>query len=87
MLYLIYTDVPMTKRKRMHHVTDDKGHLQWSGNRVIEALDWCFDQGVQTVEIVGPANGYEHRFTVNITNYRSKQIEQKNIEHDRSTAW
>lgn len=86
-MLLIYPDVPMTKRKRMHHVTDDQAQLLWSGNRLIEALEYCWDQGHETVEIVSPARGMEHRFLIRVQNYRSKNLEQKDIEPDRSTAW
>lgn len=43
-MYTVHTDVKMTRRKTMCHITDDAGEVVWSGGRVFDA----FEQMIET---------------------------------------
>lgn len=52
-MYTIYTDIQQTRRKRFHHVVDERGTILWSGQTVEGALEWIIDQGFDVFRIEG----------------------------------
>jgi hypothetical protein len=38
-MYTVHTDVKMTRRKTMCHITDDAGEAVWSGGSVFDAFE------------------------------------------------
>lgn len=63
----VYVDVYMTRRKTMHHVMDAHDTLAFSSRRLIECLNYCWDQGEDRVLIHQDDAGASEGFQATIT--------------------
>ena len=52
-MHVLRTEVQMARRKFMHFVFDDHDTLLFSCQRVEDALNWLYDQGITTCRIEG----------------------------------
>lgn len=50
-MWTIYTDCPITRRYRMHHVFDETNTLRWSGPLVGNAVHYCLDHGQEKARL------------------------------------
>lgn len=51
-MWRIHIDVPVTRRKRFHGVTDADGEDLYAARTVTEALHWCCQEGESGVRLV-----------------------------------
>jgi hypothetical protein len=51
--YVMHADVEFTRRKRLHHIIDDKGETCWSGKSLLSAFDYLVEVGVYEFRVEG----------------------------------
>ena len=44
-MYTLICDVPITRKKRLHHVLDEKGERLFSSHKIGDCVTWVYDQG------------------------------------------
>jgi hypothetical protein len=49
----IHADVPLTRRKTMHHVVASDGTLLFSSRTLMHCMDYCFEKGYCDVLLKG----------------------------------
>ena len=52
-MWTIYSDYPIIRRQRLHHLVDDQEALVWSGKEITEAIAYAFLQGHVEVRLEG----------------------------------
>lgn len=50
-MYELHADVEFSRRKRLHHITDNHGEPVWSGARIFDAFQWFLDNQRYTFEL------------------------------------
>lgn len=44
-MYTIFCDVPVARRRRVHHLFDDRGQLRVTSPDLGDLIRWAFDHG------------------------------------------
>ena len=58
----LYTDVPTTRRQRLHHVMDETKAVRWSGKNIEGALEYLYETG----QLIFWIEGQRSRWSVTI---------------------
>jgi len=63
-MYVLYPDVYLTRRQRLHYVMDDDAVLMWSGKSLTSALEFLLETGNPKFRIEGQTTGECFQVTV-----------------------
>ena len=50
-MYTLHADVEFSRRKRLHHITDNLEDPVWSGAKIFDAFQWFLDNQRYTFEL------------------------------------
>ena len=63
-MHTLYPDVEFSRRKRLHHITNECDEPIWSGARIAAAFAWLAENGQNEFRLEGGAS--DARFLVQI---------------------
>ncbi len=63
-MFTLFPDVYLSRRQRLHHVSDNLDDVVWSGGALVEALDFLLDKGEREFRVDGGQSDLSYILTV-----------------------